>query len=78
MTRGVLVLKTNALAHTSQVAMAAATKCSFKFFSSPQYYPDLAPLDFVLFQNVKTNLRGRNFGSNEGVIDQEEGFFFKG
>ena len=41
---------------------------------------------FNLFPNLKTNLRGRNFGSNEGIIDavdkyledQEEGFYFEG
>ena len=40
----------------------------------------------LLFSNLKSDLRGRNFGSNEGVIDafdeylgdQEESFYFKG
>ena len=39
-----------------------------------------------MFPNLKTNLRGRNFGSNEGVInavdeyfgDHDDGFHFKG
>ena len=39
-----------------------------------------------MFPNLKTNLSGRNFGSNEGTIDavaeylgeQEEGFYFEG
>ena len=47
------------------------------------YSTDVAPLDFYLFPNLKTNYRGRNFESNEGVIyavdeylgDQEEAFF---
>ena len=64
--------------------MAAMTKCSFKVFPHPTHPPDLAPLDFYLFQNLKTNLCGRNFGSNEGVIDaldeyladQDEGLYF--
>ena len=49
--------------------MAAATKCSFKGLPHPLFSPDLAPLDFCLFPNLKTNLSGRNFGSNEGIID---------
>ena len=48
-------------------------------------YPDLALSNFCLFPNLKTNLHGRNFGSNEGIIDavdeylgnQEEGFYFE-
>ena len=51
----------------------------------PPYSSDLVPSDFCLFPNLKTNLRGRNFGSNEGVIDAvneylgdlEEGFYFE-
>ena len=35
----------------------------------PPYFSDLAPSDIHLFPNPKTNFRGRNFGSNEGVID---------
>ena len=48
--------------------MAAATKCSFKVLPHPLYSPDLA-LWTSLFPNLKTNLSGRNFGSNEGIID---------
>ena len=69
LTQGVLHLKDNAPAHTSQVAMAAATKCSFAVLPRPSYSPDLAPSDFYLFSNLNINLRGRNFGSNECVID---------
>ena len=51
----------------------------------PLYSPDLAHADFYLFPNLKTILRVRNSGSNEGVIDavdeyfgiQEEGFYFE-
>ena len=53
----------------SQVAMAAATECGFKVLPHPPYSPDLAPSDICLFPKLKTNLRCRNFGSNEGVID---------
>ena len=51
----------------------------------PLYSPDLAPSDFFLFPKLKSNLRGRNFGSDEGVInaineylwDQDEDFYFE-
>ena len=85
-TRCVLLLQDNAPAHTSQVAMATTTKCSFEFRLHPPYSPDLAPSDFCLLQNLKTNYRYWNFGSNEGIIDavdenfrdQDEGFYFEG
>ena len=59
---------------------------SFEVLPHPPYCLDLAPSDFYLFSNLKTNLRGRNFGRNESVIDavdeylgnQEEVLFSKG
>ena len=85
LTRDVLLLQDNASFHTSQVAMAAETKCSLEVLPHPPYSPDLAPPYFSLFPNMKTNLHCRNFGSNEGVIDavdeylgdREEGFYFE-
>ena len=86
LTRGILLLQHNAPAHTLQVAMAAATDCSFEVIPHPPYSPDLAPSDFCLFPKLKTNLPGRNFGSSEIVMhavneylgDQNEGFYFEG
>ena len=77
-------MQDNAPAHSSQVAMAAATKCSFAVLLHPPYSPDLAPLDY-LFPNLKTNRRCRKFGSNEVIIDaveeylgdQKESFYFE-
>ena len=62
LTRGILLLQDNAPAHMSQVAMAAATECSFEVLPHPTYSPDLAS-DFYLFPKLKTNLCGWNFGS---------------
>ena len=69
LSRGVLLLQDNAPAQTPQVAMAAATECGFEILPHPPYSPDLAPSDFYLFPKLKTNLRGRIFGNNEGVMD---------
>ena len=46
----------------------------------------LLPSDFYLFPKLKSNLRGTQFGNNEGVIvavneyleDQENDFYLKG
>ena len=81
------LLQENAPANTtSQVAMAAATKCSLKVLPHIPNSQDLVPPDFYLFPNLKSNLRHRNFGNNEGTIDavdeylgdQEESFCFEG
>ena len=68
LTQGVLLLQDNAPAHTSQVAMTAATECGFEVFPHPPYSPNMVPSDFYLFPKLKSNLRGTQFGSNEGVI----------
>ena len=52
----------------------------------PPFSPDMAPSDFCLFPKLKSNLRGTQFGSNEGVIeavnenlgDQEKDFYLEG
>ena len=49
--------------------MTAATKRSFEVLPHPQYSPDLTPSEVCLFPNLKTNLCGGNFRSNEGDID---------
>ena len=85
LTRGVLLLEDNAPAHTSQVAMTAATEWGFEVLSHPPYSPDMTPSDFYLFPKLKSNLRGIQFGSNEGVIaavneyleDQEIDFYLE-
>jgi hypothetical protein len=33
----------------------------------PPYSPDLAPCDFILFQKVKTALKGHHFESTENI-----------
>ena len=86
LTRGVLLLQDNAPAHTSQVAMPAATECGFDALPYSPYSPDMAPSDFYLFPKLKTNLRGTQFGSKEGVIaavneyfeDHEKDVFLEG
>ena len=85
-TQGVLLLQDNAPAHTSQVAMTAATECGFEVLPHPPYSSDMTPSDFYLFPKLKSNLRGTQFGSNEGVIeavneylgDQEKDFYLEG
>ena len=61
----------NAPAYTSQVTLAAWTKSSFEVLLYLSDSPDLAPFG-PKFPNLKTNLPGKRFGSNEGVIDADD------
>jgi len=72
--RGVWLLQDNAPVHTAQVAVAAAHDCGFRILPHPPYSPDLAPSDFFLFPNLKSDLRGRRFNSDDDVINAVEDF----
>ena len=72
LTHGVLhALAGQPPAHTSQVAMTAATECGFEILPHPPYSPDMAPPDFYLFPKLKLHLYGTQseYGSNEGIIE---------
>ena len=66
--------------------MNAATECGFEVLPHPPYSLDMAPSDFYLFPQLKSNIRGAQFGNNEGVIaavneylqDQENDFYLFG
>jgi hypothetical protein len=66
LTQGVPAMHDNAPTHTCQVAMVVATDCGFAILPYPAYSLDLATSDFYLFPKLKSKLRGRSFGSNEG------------
>ena len=53
LTRGVLLLPDNAPAHTSQVAITAASVCGFEILPHPPYSPVMAPSDLYLFPKTE-------------------------
>ena len=74
LTGAVLLLQYNTPATTSQVAMTASTEVDLKSFLIPHngpYSPDMAPSDLHLFPKLKSHLPGTQYGSNEGVIEDE-------
>ena len=62
-----LLSRDNTPAHTLHVAMTAATECWFEIHPQPPYSPDMTPSDFYLIPKLKSHLRGKQYGSNEGV-----------
>ena len=72
--------------HTCKIAMDAVESNEYELIPHPTYSPDLAPSDYFLFPNLKKDIRGRHFWSNEEVVaaveewvrDKDPGFFSSG
>ena len=77
-------LHDNAPIHTSGLSTAAIKDCGLILLPHPPYSPDLAPSDFFLFNDLKRELRGKNFSSKEDLqkfvtdyLDDKSYDFFK-
>ena len=56
----------------SKVAMDAVERNGYELIPHPAYSPDLAPSNFFLFPNLKKDIRGLHFRSDEEVTAVEE------
>ena len=72
LSNGVLLQQDNARVHTCKVAMDAMERNGYELKPNPAYSPDLAPSDFFLFPNLKKDIRGRHFWSEEEVVTAVE------
>ena len=68
LSKGVLLLQDNARVHTCKVAMDAIERNGYELIPHPAYSPDLAPSDFSLFPNLKKDIRGLHFRSDEEIV----------
>ena len=68
----VLLQHDNARVHTCKVAMDAVERNGYKLIPHPAFSPDLAPSDFFLFPNLKKDIRGLHFRSDEVVVTAVE------
>ena len=68
LSKGVLLQQDNARVHTCKVAMDAVARNGYELIPHPAYSPDLAPSDFFLFPNLKKDIRGLHFRSDEEVM----------
>lgn len=75
--RRVLLIHDNAPVHTAAVAKAAVASCGFEEIPHPPYSPDMAPSDYYLFWDLKKELRGLRFSTDNEVFDAVLGFFDK-
>ena len=62
----------NARVHTCKVAMDAVERNRYELIPHPAYSPDLAPSAFFLFPNLKKDIRGLHFRSDEEVATAVE------
>ena len=75
-TRSAYLLHDNALqltAHTAGVATSVAAECGYEL-PQPAYSPDLSPSDFYLFPLLKEHIRGRQYASDNDIIQSAEDF----
>ena len=72
LSKSVLLQQDNARVYTCKVAMDAVERNGCELIPHPAYSPDLAPSDFFLFQNLKKDIRGCRFQSDEEVTAVEE------
>ena len=70
LSKGVLLQQDKVRVHTCKVAMDAVERNGYELI--PPYSPDLAPSDFFLFPNLKKNIRGLHFQSDEEVMTAAE------
>ena len=74
LTKGILLHQDNAPAHKSLVAVSAVHDCGFELIDHPPY-SDLAPLNYLLFPNLKKHLAGKRYEIDDDVISAVEDFF---
>ena len=86
LTKGILLQQDNVRVHTCKISMDAVERNWYELILHPAYSPDLAPNDYFLFPDLKKNICGCHFRSNEEVVaaveewvrDKDPGFFSSG
>ena len=72
LSKGVLLQQDNARVHTCKVAMDVVMRNGYELIPHPAFSPNLDPSDFFLFPNLKKNIRGLQFRSDEEVVTAVE------
>ena len=68
LSKGILIRQDNAKVHTCKITMDAVDRNGYELIPHPTYSLDLAPSDYFLFSNLKKDIDGRHFQSNEEVV----------
>ncbi|GFV40209.1 histone-lysine N-methyltransferase SETMAR [Trichonephila clavipes] len=73
--RGIMIHYASATSHTAGLTAEFLKQKQIKVIEHPPYSPDLAMSDFWLFINLKKNLRGCRFHSEEDIDVAINAFF---
>ena len=65
----VVLHQDNALPHTANTTQLEIDVLGFQRVDHPPYSPDLAPLDFKYFPELKNHLRGTRFHSRDEIMN---------
>ena len=68
LSKGILLQQDNARVHTCKMAMDAVERNGYELIPQPASSPDLAPSDSFLFPNLKKDIHGHHFRSNEEFV----------
>ena len=70
--KGVLLQQDNTRVHTCTVVIDVVEQNRYELIPHPAYSPDLAPSDFFLFPNLKKEIPGCHFQSDNDVVTAVE------
>ena len=68
LSKGVLLEQDNTRVYTCKVAMDAVERNGYDLIPHPAYSPDLVLSYFFVFPNLKKDIRGLHFRSDEEVV----------
>ena len=68
LSKGVLLQQDNKRVHTCKVAVDAVEQNWYELIPHPAHSPDQTPSDFFLFPNLKKDIHGLHFRSDEEVV----------
>ena len=64
---GIIILYDNPRPHTANLVRGKLERFGWETLQRPPYSPDLSPCDFHIFGDLKKDIRGRRFHSDEEV-----------
>ena len=64
---GIILLHDNARPHTANIVRDKLQRLGWETLQHPPYSPDLSPCDFHIFADLKKDILGRRFYSDEEV-----------
>lgn len=66
----IILHQDNAPAHTAAATQLEIDVLGFQRLRHPPYSPDLAPMDFKVFPEVKAQLRGKHFTCADELVQE--------